>query len=196
MHYSFSLRERVLMLILALILLSAAWYQFVYSNCQDQMTVAQNDVADMQVSIETASTQLASMNSMQATVDAKKAAGVQPTKLPSYDNLQQLTASLNTILANTNSYTLGFTDPVSASGSVMRRDVSLSFTCASYAQAKEVIAALDANSAKCVIGDISISMGAISSSTSSIVTSVVNTSSSSSTVSVSMKLSFYESTAS
>ncbi len=195
-NYSFSLRERVLMLILVAILLSATWYQFVYSACQDQISTAQDDAADIQVNIQTASMQVASMKSMQDTIDAKKASGVQPTQLPAYDNLQQLTASLNSILANTSGYTLDFTDPVSASVNVMRRDVSLSFTCDSYAQAKEVIATLDASPETCTIGDVSISMGASGSSASSIAASIVNTSSSSSAVSVSLALSFYESTAS
>ena len=65
---------------------------------------------------------------------------------------------LHTILADTRDYSLSF-GTVDASQSIVRREISVSFTSDSYNAAKAVLRRLHGSLYRCMLNDITISLG-------------------------------------
>ena len=81
-----------------------------------------------------------------------------PRGLAAYDNLQSVMLELHTILADTRDYSLSF-GTVDASQSIVRREISVSFTSDSYNAAKAVLRRLHGSLYRCMLNDITISLG-------------------------------------
>jgi hypothetical protein len=198
MQYSFSRREKILLAVLILIVLGALWYVLVYTGCADSYTRAQTAIDNTQTDIDTATVKLSKMKTMQSELAALQKSGATQTTLPKYDNVQNLTAQLNTILSAADTYNLSFESPEAGTDNVMRRGVTLTFGCGSYATAKSIITQLDQSSFRCLIDTVSLSQAGTSSTKTTTATTVAGSTStnasSSSAVSVSMHLTYFETT--
>ena len=86
------------------------------------------------------------------------ASGNAPREMPAYDNLQAVMVELNSILADSQEYTLRF---ASADGeeTVAERRVTLPFTCADYDTAKGILRRLHDSDLRCQLEDVSLSQG-------------------------------------
>ncbi len=194
LQYTFSKREKVLMVILAVLLLAALWYVAVYKGCEENYRKAVTATQNAQLEFDTATVKAAKLKTMQAELDKIKASGTVQTVLPAYDNVQSLTAQLNAVLAQAENYTLSFDEPVAGDGGVMRRAVTLTFGCGSYETAKTVVTQLGHQSFRSLIDSVAISQaGASTVRSSSSIVGTVSRGSSSSAYLVSMHLTFYES---
>ena len=81
-----------------------------------------------------------------------------PLGLPDYDNLKPVIIELNGVLASTENYSLSFAT-VDDSQSVVRREIAISFTCGSYDAAKDVLQRLHDSLYRCMLNNVSISLG-------------------------------------
>ena len=81
-----------------------------------------------------------------------------PLALADYDNLKPIMVELNAILAITNDYSLSFAT-VDDSESIIRREVSISFTCDNYDTAKAVLQHLHDSMYRCMLSNLSVSRG-------------------------------------
>lgn len=89
------------------------------------------------------------------------AANPDPLSIPDYDNLKPVMFELNSILAETDNYTLTF-GTVDTSESIIRRGISMSFTCGSYDSAKGVLEKLHDSSYRCMLDNLNVSLGSYS----------------------------------
>ena len=78
------------------------------------------------------------------------------TEIAPYDNKQAVLTQLYAVLAQTQDYSLSFTDPAVGADGTVRRKVSMSFRCADYASAKAVIRDLADSRWRCLVGNLSI----------------------------------------
>ena len=186
-RYSFSKREKVLLVVLAILLVGALWYLLVYQGTQTRTQQAQQELESAQATLSTQEDQLASMTTMQKELDSLKSSGT-AVPLPDYDNQSNVLAELNTILGSVNTYSLSFAEPAVDDNGIVRRTVTLSFGCADYATARATLDAIEASQYRNQIQTCAISSsGSTSTSTNSIVASrstVTSTSTASYTVSV------------
>lgn len=111
------------------------------ANCEQQLVAVQERLAEKQ--------------RMERELDEIFAANPNPLSLPDYDNVQPVMKELNTVLAGTD-YDLSFAS-VDASETVVRRQISVSYSCDSYAAAKQVLERLNNSQYRCMLNDISIS---------------------------------------
>lgn len=160
MTYTFSKREKTLMVILVIILILALWYWFVYSPYRTAIDQAASDTADKQAELTVATSQYANMQSMQASIDAAYAkAGGNPVAVPAYDNKAFLISELDSILAPASGKQLSFGDlEYPSSGNIVRRPVTITYTTTDYTQAKSILTALSDSRYRCLISDVAIVM--------------------------------------
>lgn len=81
-------------------------------------------------------------------------------ELAQYDNQKAVMIELNAILQATDQYSLSFgTVDVGKGDSLVRRRISLNFTASSYDRAKRVLDELHSSMFRCMLDDLSISLG-------------------------------------
>lgn len=186
--YTFSRREKVLLVILAVALLAALWYLLVYQPVQARIASAEAQTAEMQSEITGLQAQQTKMQSMQAEIDRVKASG-NVTPLPDYDNQSNVLGELSSILTGL-TYNANFADPETDDAGIVRRSVALTFSCDDYAAAKRIVTAIASSRYRDQIQSLSISGGDVAVNTNGIAAS--RTVSSSSTYTVSMTVVYYE----
>jgi|GEM_PF-526094 hypothetical protein len=154
--YTFSKREKVLLVILAVILLAVVYYRFIFVAVNDQVDSLESQIAatEDQITVDTAKS--LELKSMQAAIEDYQAAGRSQIVMPAYDNITPLMASLNGTLAGTNNFSLSFDELDGSESGLVKRGVTLDFTCADYATARSVIDALAKGQYPCSIESVSI----------------------------------------
>ena len=194
LKYTFSAREKVLLVILALIVVGLAWYQFVFVNVQNQISEIQSQTADAEDTVAVDQAKLVEMNKMQTAIKQYEAEGLKKTAMPSFDNTQNVMNQLNAILASTSNYALTFDDlDTTTETGVVRRGVTLTFGCASYADAKAVLVNLSQGAYPCEIDSVSMVDNTANTTTQSgIVGSGSSTNASTSAFAVTAHVIFFE----
>ena len=182
--YTFSKREKALLLGLAIVLVAIAWYVLVYQRTTDEINRAQSQISVIQTQVAQESARVAQMNQMKSEIEESKAAGVTPVPIPAYDNLRPLMDELNDILRMADTYSLTFDDVADPTDGYVRRGVVVVYSCGSYDAAEAVVNALANGKYPCSIDSISIVDGTTRSSG--------RTGTSSSAVSASAHVTFFE----
>ena len=101
MGYTFSRREKALLVVLALLAVAGIWYQFVFVGTQDTISRLNTQIADVQDQKATDAARVMQTKRMSEEIERCKAAGIAPAEIPAYDNVQALMARLNGTLAPT-----------------------------------------------------------------------------------------------
>ena len=155
MNYSFSSREKVLLIFLAIILVLVAWFVLVYQRTTNQIIDLDRQIAETQSQVAVTSTKVKQLENMEKTVEERKASGNFTAEIPMYDNMTALMAELDRTMQAANSYTVSFNelDRESASGYVLR-GVQITFDCNSYDDAKSLVNALAKGKYPCSVNSI------------------------------------------
>lgn len=154
--YTFSRREKVLMVFLSIFLILVVWYQFVFTATQEQLAdlTSQIDAANDQIVTDTL--KIKKIDEMEDAIAKYKAEGTVPAVVPEYDNVQALMASLNAVLSGTADYDMTFEDVAVNESGLVQRGVQLSFECGSYEQARSVLDALVNSGFPCSVDEYTI----------------------------------------
>ncbi len=156
MKREFSLREKVLLVILALLLVICIYYILVEKPVQDTLLDASQRQSEAESQLTIASAQLDRMHQMQAALDQLD----QSTQadVPDYDNAKNVVELLNRAMAMTDEYNLSF-QPVTTDGAIARRTIQMNFRCGSYATGKRVLQTLLNSDYRCRITSMSVISG-------------------------------------
>jgi len=157
MKRQFSPREKVLLVILALLLLFCVYYILVEKPVQDTLLDAAQRQSAAEAELTVASAKLENMHRMQSALD-ELAQGTQ-ADVPDYDNAKNVVNLLNTAMAMSDEYTLSF-QPVSQEGAIATRSIDLQFRCDGYATAKRIMKTLLDSPYRCRITSMSTSCAA------------------------------------
>lgn len=153
MKREFSLRERILMLILVLLLLTCVYYIFVERPVQDTLLDAAQRQSEAESQLTIASAQLQKMQQMQQALD--QLAQTAQADVPDYDNAKNVVELLNRAMALTAEYNLTF-QPVTMDGAIASRSVAMNFRCDGYDSAKAVLETLLDSGYRCRITAMSV----------------------------------------
>lgn len=194
LSYTFSKREKALILFLAVALLAVVWYMMIYRGTAESVADIEQRISDTQTQIETDTAQVAQLESMKQTVAEHKGKGATVKSIPDYDNVKPLMSELNRVLGAAQGYSLSFDElDRDAASEYVLRGTTMKFECASYEAAESAIDALADGPYPCVIDSVSISDGTVSSSSgSSSGVSVGRASGNAAPVSVSIHATFFE----
>lgn len=156
MYRNFTMREKVLLLILAIMLVGMAYYMAIQTPVSTELTALQAQRSELQAQILVAETQQVQLQQMQAELDTLLAEGAPSiTEVPQYDNLEPLMNLLNNTLASTLDYSVQF-DPVDLSQQFVRRNIRMTFTCPDYNAAKSVAQTLAGAPFRNQVSDLSL----------------------------------------
>ena len=151
LNRSFSTRETVLILVLALLLVVACYYFLVVKNVSDTVAANNEQLAGIEMNIGAQESLAAARARMKAELDELGDDETLP-EVAVYDNIRNELNELNTLLGSATTYNLSFGQPT-VEGQLVRRTVTVSFTTPSYASALEVVRQLENGTYRCQITD-------------------------------------------
>jgi hypothetical protein len=156
LSYTFSKREKALIVLLALIAIAILWYQLIFKNAQESVARVDSEIEAVQDEMIVDTAKAGQIDNMRAAIQQYKTSGINPVEMPNYDNVQPLMAQLNGTLAPTLGYTLKFEDVTSGDSDTVRRGVELSYGCSSYQEARVILNALVHGVFPCSIDDFTL----------------------------------------
>lgn len=142
MKHVFTNREKVLLVILAVMLIAVGYWKLILTPINDDIADLQSRTASEQDAMIQSAAQLSQLTRMKSELEAVLA-DPDAKPLPDYDNSERLLVELNTILSGTD-YTLNFgnTVPLENGSAIMCRPITLTFEVSSYTAARAVLDAL------------------------------------------------------
>ena len=153
--YSFSDREKTLLVVLLCMLLGVFYYFVVQVPVSTRMEQAQAAQAAAEDSMVLETIKAEKMQRMQAAIDAADA-DTRKAEIPPYNNIQNVMVQLDAIIGSaTTEYDISFLPIITEEGLVYR-PISMTFTCADYAAAKAVLVDLNGCRYRCMIDSVSI----------------------------------------
>lgn len=152
MNRELSKKEIILILVLAFFLLGLFYYQFVYKDIENKKAMYDTANIDDEILIE--QTKLAQINKMKSEIEANKS-NTSAGYVETYDNQKAEITALNDILSGAYTFNIGFDQAVSNDDAV-RRNMNVTFSAASYSDAKKIITDLHDCKYRCLIRDLSI----------------------------------------
>ena len=143
--------------LLAIIVVAVIYYMAFYKPMQADLTALAAQSVELDNQIAEATAKAANMKKMQEEIDEiLSQPKTEITEIAPYDNKEVVFNMLNGILMRTVDYSLNFADPEIESDGFVRRNVSMSFNCASYEEAKAVIQDLTKSNWRCLVRNCSI----------------------------------------
>ena len=148
----FSLKEKILLLFLCLVLVGLAYYQFVDRPVRESLAAAQAEADSLTVELTAVQSKLELMRRMRDEVEDITAGGT-ASEMGSYNNSKEELAYLNDILQAADQYTISFSE-VTRDGDQIRRNFALQVTAESYEAMETILSRLYGSHYRCLIGDI------------------------------------------
>lgn len=157
MKNQMTIREKVMLCILILLLVFAAYYYLFYIPMKEDTEVYKQEYVSLDETLIIAEAKTTKMAKMKAELEAIKQGTTEIIKpLPAYDNRQNLMSQLSNILAKTKNYSITF-GGVSGDGTTISRDITLNYSCGSYEEAKGILLEIYNGEYPCVFGTLHLS---------------------------------------
>lgn len=137
MNRELTKREKVLLLIFAILLIAVGYYKLLLEPINNQIESYRSLTQEEQMQMETAQLQAVRMKQMETEIAQAKAAGIERT-IPDYDNSAVLLPQLYQIMDSTIEYAMDF-DEITFEGNIAARPVQIEFETANYQKARRVI---------------------------------------------------------
>lgn len=151
-------RELIMVAVLVVLLAGLGYRVFFYNPLQEELAAVATQSSELDGEIARATAKTGQKKKMQAELDEIFA---QPEdkiwEIASFDNKKVVLSMLYGTLARTENYSVNFDDPEEGEDGTVRRNASLSFDCESYSAAKAVIRDLTDSKWRCVVRDCFIS---------------------------------------
>lgn len=158
MNRAFSTREKVLLVILALLLIGVGYFKLLLEPINESIDNYTQLASSEQDAMLQGTAQLVQLRQMEQELEVIHESG-KAVPLPAYDNAEGLLVELNHILAASTEYTLNFgTADMLDGGYIVRRPLSLQFSAKNYAAARGILAALHDSANVNQISDLSVSL--------------------------------------
>ena len=153
----FTRTEKILIAVLALILLALVYYQFVDKSVRQSITNAESEAQMLQTQLDAVQVKLATAQKIKNNMDQLEAEG-NLSWMGSYNNSKEELRFLNDILASTLNYSISFSN-VTRAGDQIRRSFSLTYRTPSYKAARDIMIQLLEGKNRCLISNVSCSIG-------------------------------------
>ena len=148
----FTLKEKILMLLLAVLLLALGYYQFVFKPVNNAIAKAKAEQEALQTELVAVNTKVATLESMQNEINEIAASG-KVSQMPSYNNSRNVNKLLNDTLGKLG-YSITFSN-VTRTNDQIRRNISLQFVSPDYESMERVFEKLSSSEYRCLINDVS-----------------------------------------
>ena len=156
MSREFTVREKVILLILCLILIGFGYYQLIDKPVRENIAKAEAEAIALEAEISSVKSQTAVLQKMQDEINEIISSG-KNSYMASYNNSKEELRLLNDVLSATTQYSISFAN-VTRNGDQIRRDFSLQFTAPDYDTMRRIIQELTSVEYRCLIGNLSCSL--------------------------------------
>lgn len=157
LSYTFSTREKIMLVVFGVALVVVAWYQFVFVNIQNQISSVDSQIAATEDQLSAYQTRAANLEKMREIVASYKEQGIEPTLLPQFDNTQSLMAYLHSVLGVAQSYDMSFDKPgISKDDGTVHRSGAIRFDVGSYEEARNMAESIAHGPYPCQVDALSI----------------------------------------
>ena len=157
MNRAFTTREKVLLVILALLLIGVGYFKLLLEPINESIDNYTQLASSEQDAMLQGTAQLVQLRQMEQELEAIFAENPDPDPIPNYDNSGVLMVEIHSILDGTVDYTLSFSDTSLLSGGyLLRRPLELEFSVTTYSQARAIINRLHDSKNINQISDLSI----------------------------------------
>lgn len=154
MTRSFTTREKILMLCLAVVILAAVYMKVVYIDVSNTMEQYPALLAEAEEELSLEQRKYGKLQAMRRELDVVKESGAELQEVPDYDNSKRIMEEMNQILRPCKNYSLNFL-PLEQEGNIIRRKIDLQFTCSNYGTAEQVVLDIDEMQYRCLITSLS-----------------------------------------
>lgn len=158
LYRNFSLREKILLGVLILLILAALYYFAVQLPVSDGLQKAQAMIEETELNNTILQSKAQKLQKMKSELTQIKESG-NAAVVPEYDNLYNEISFLNKTLEKATNFQLNFDDlKMDEDSNVIRRTGRMEFTCNSYADAKEIVCNLENCPYLCRVSSLVISV--------------------------------------
>ena len=158
MKRSLTAREWILLGLLGVVALVSGYVMLFYMPMTARRDAAREETELCRLQAEAAQVRAEDKRRMERELEEIFAANPNPVSIAPYDNLKPVMFELNAILQSTPEYSLSF-GTVDTEETIIRRQIMLSYTSGSYEAAKVVLRQLHDSAYRCMLDDVSISIG-------------------------------------
>ncbi len=151
----FSTREKALLVVLGLIIIAALYYLLIYQPVTESINRAENNDASLETQLVSLDTKVFQIKRMQQSIEEYANNGHIVSIMPSYNAGKQELVFLNSTLAASKDYYVGFTN-ITRERNQIRREFSLRFTVDSYSDAEDILNVLEHSDLRCLISDFTV----------------------------------------
>lgn len=148
----FSLKEKILLLFLVIVLVGLMYYKFVDSPVREGLAEAASQKAALEVELEAVQARITLLERMKNELESITANGTLK-QMPSYNNNKNVNKLLNDTLGDMD-YSILFKNVSAPTGNLVRRNILVSFDAPSYEEVRRVLADLTGCEYRCLIGDV------------------------------------------
>lgn len=158
MRRQLTTREWVLLGLLAVIALVGGYVLLFYQPMTTARDAALADTETYRLQLKAVELRAEEKRRMERELEDIFSQNPNATGLAAYDNLQAVMFELHAILAAAEEYSLSF-GTVNTGEEIVRRSISLEFTCGSYDSARAILQQLHDSAYRCMLENLNISMG-------------------------------------
>ncbi len=158
MKRQLSARELILLGMLLVLVLVGGYVLLFYMPMNAELERLDQEKKSCEEQLQIAQLQAEDKRRMERELEEIFAANPNPVSIAPYDNLKPVMFELNAILQSTPEYSLSF-GTVDTEETIIRRQIMLSYTSGSYEAAKVVLRQLHDSAYRCMLDDVSISIG-------------------------------------
>ena len=155
LNRSFSTREKVLLLILAIIILGAVYFMVIVKGTSETIQANTTETAEVEAKVKLGNTLLSQRQAMKKELDKLGSTASLPV-IGTYDNLTAEVDELNSILSGVESYDISYSAP-RVSDTTVRRECTVKFTMADTSEVIDVVKKLQNGKWNCQVTDVTVS---------------------------------------
>ncbi len=160
MKKEFTMREKILLLMLAVLVIGLGYYKFVLQPINSKISDYRNLESELQLEYEQNRIKAARMSMMQKEIQKAQAKGIRRT-VAAYDNSVNLMPELYGIMRSAGDYSLDFGELV-FENDIVRRPVKITYDTATYSQARDIIDKLYGSHYAMQVDDLTIQIKEVS----------------------------------
>lgn len=150
----FTVRETVLLLFMSILFLGIFYYLLVASPVNEEISKCSSQQVPVEDDISTELIKASRKKKMLE--EMEQSAGEPQGELKPYNNLNDEMRELYQALEEAESYNISFSE-ARASGTIVRRDISIAFQAGSYEQVRTILRNMANSQFRCIIKDMDIS---------------------------------------
>lgn len=147
----FTMREKILLLALAVLIIGIGYYKFIDEPVRSTIANAKAEEANLQVELEAVQAKVAALKKMEFQLENMTSSD--KDYMPSYNNRKAEIKQLNDILQNAQSYSVTF-DSITREGNQIRRNFTLQFTTNRYTSAESILDRLEDGPYRCKLTEV------------------------------------------